>query len=57
MVKVPTAALAKSLNCTLVGVSDVLREMNPDVDLPSGKLVEDSVVQDSLNAFFLPTNQ
>ena len=25
--------------------------MNPDVDLPSGKLVEDSVVQDSLNAF------
>ena len=54
MVKVPTAALAKS---TLVGMSDVLREMNPDVDLPSGKLVEDSVVQDSLNAFFLPTNQ
>lgn len=43
--------LAKALNCSLIGMSDVLREMRPDLDLSSGKLVDDAAVNDSLNIF------
>lgn len=43
--------LAKALGCSLIGMSDVLREMRPDLDLSSGKLVDDTVVESSLNQF------
>jgi adenylate kinase len=43
--------LAKSLDCSLIGMSDVLREMRPDLDLSSGKLVDDSVVEHTLQHF------
>ena len=43
--------LAESLDLAFVGMSDVLRSTRPEVDLSSGKLVKDSVVEDSLSAF------
>ena len=36
--------LAKALKLANIGMSDVLREMRPDLDLSSGRLVEDAIV-------------
>jgi adenylate kinase len=44
--------LAQALDCSLIGMSDVLREMRPELDLSSGRLVEDEIVTQSLEDYF-----
>lgn len=43
--------LAKALHFSLIGMSDILREVHPSLDLSSGKLVEDAVVTHSLHDY------
>lgn len=43
--------LAKALKYSLVGMSDVLREMRQDLDLSSGRLIDDTVVTNSLHRY------
>lgn len=44
--------LAEALNLSLVGVSSVLKELRPGLDLSSGALVDDAVVTDALQDYF-----
>lgn len=43
--------LAHALHCSLIGMSDVLREMRPELDLSSGHLVDDDIVTQSLEDY------
>lgn len=43
--------LARALKLSNIGMSDVLREMRPDLDLSSGRLVDDSVVTKCLERY------
>lgn len=43
--------LAQALDCSLIGMSDVLRERRPDLDLSSGRLIDDDIVAQSLEEF------
>ena len=43
--------LAKALKLANIGMSDVLREMRPDLDLSSGRLVEDAIVTNCLERY------
>ncbi len=43
--------LGRAFNYSLIGMSDVLREMRPDLDLSSGKLVDDAVVTKCLEGY------
>lgn len=42
---------AKALQCSLIGMSDVLREICPHLNLSSGALVDDNVVTQSLSDY------
>ena len=43
--------LARALQLSNIGMSDVLREMRPDLDLSSGRLVDDAVVTKCLERY------
>lgn len=43
--------LARALKLSNIGMSDVLREMRPDLDLSSGRLVDDAVVTTCLERY------